>query len=114
MGLFSANVKPDAEGYYRALRREELRDGEMKRVTINRQKVVFTLYAGEVAAFAGRCPHAGADMAQGMVSGWKAICPEHHYCFDLRDGRLAWPPDEPYRLRLYKTKTISGVVFVQL
>jgi nitrite reductase/ring-hydroxylating ferredoxin subunit len=114
MGIFTAKIEPDAEGYYPALPQADVREGEMRRVTINRQKVVFTMYAGEVVAFAGRCPHAGADMAQGVVSGWKAICPEHHYCFDLRNGRLAWPPDEPYRLRLYKTKLVAGLIFVQL
>jgi NADPH-dependent 2,4-dienoyl-CoA reductase/sulfur reductase-like enzyme/nitrite reductase/ring-hydroxylating ferredoxin subunit len=42
-------------------------------------------------AFDGKCPHAGADLGDGLRCGNRVVCPWHHGTFDSRDGTLLEP-----------------------
>ena len=42
-------------------------------------------------AFDGKCPHAGANLGDGLRCGNRVICPWHHATFDSRDGTLLEP-----------------------
>ena len=42
-------------------------------------------------AFDGKCPHAGADLGNGLRCGHRVVCPWHHATFDSRDGTLLEP-----------------------
>ena len=42
-------------------------------------------------AFDGKCPHAGADLGNGLRCGHRVVCPWHHATFDSRDGMLLEP-----------------------
>lgn len=41
---------------------------------------------GEVFALDNTCPHAGAPLGEGTVSGYKVQCPWHAWDFDVRTG----------------------------
>lgn len=45
----------------------------------------------EFSAFDGKCPHAGADLGEGLRCGDRVVCPWHHGSFDSRDGTLLEP-----------------------
>ena len=42
-------------------------------------------------AFDGKCPHAGADLGNGVRCGNRVVCPWHHGTFDSTDGTLLEP-----------------------
>lgn len=42
-------------------------------------------------AFDGKCPHAGADLGDGLRCGNRVVCPWHHAAFDSTDGALLEP-----------------------
>ncbi|WP_435949500.1 FAD-dependent oxidoreductase [Psychrobacter sp. DM8] len=53
--------------------------------------ILITRDDNEFSAFDGKCPHAGADLGEGMRCGDRVICPWHHGSFDSRDGTLLEP-----------------------
>jgi nitrite reductase/ring-hydroxylating ferredoxin subunit len=91
-----------------------VREGEMTAVSVNGRKLILTRWEGRLYAVNSECPHAAADLSRGSLHRWKITCPEHEYCFDIRDGRLTWPEDEYYRLRVYQVKQEEGVVMVKI
>ncbi len=114
MQLFKTKATPDKDGFFDTVERTAVQPNQMITVTINRQKVILTCWEEKVYAFAAACPHAAADMSAGWVNRWKVVCPDHDYCFDIRSARITWPEDENYRLKMFATKEVDGVVKVKL
>jgi naphthalene 1,2-dioxygenase system ferredoxin subunit len=48
-------------------------------------------HGNEFFALGNRCPHAGAAMQLGSCDGEVAVCPMHHFKYDLRTGRCRFP-----------------------
>lgn len=61
-------------------------------VKIGDCKIVLLLAAGELRAFQGECPHAGAPLAEGALCHGRLICPWHKAAFRAEDGALCEPP----------------------
>ncbi len=53
--------------------------------------ILITRDDDEFRAFDGKCPHAGADLGNGLRCGNRVVCPWHHASFDSRDGSLLEP-----------------------
>lgn len=53
--------------------------------------ILITRDDDEYHAFDGKCPHAGADLGDGLRCGHRVVCPWHHASFDSRDGSLLEP-----------------------
>lgn len=113
MNLFR-RAKPDAQGYYEAAAADSVHPNAMVKIKIEGRQVVLTRFEGQPYAFSAICPHAAADLSQGTLNRWKVSCPDHGYCFDVRSGRILWPEDEPYGLRLYPAKEENGMILVKL
>lgn len=73
-------------------RLDELGDGEMKQVTVDSVDVLLCKVDGSVTALGAHCPHYGAPLETGILSGHRIVCPWHHACFDARTGALLEPP----------------------
>lgn len=115
MKLWNTKMEPNADGFYETgITAVSLKTTPMQAVKLNGRKVVLVQYEGKLVAFDSRCPHASADMSQGELHRWKLYCPEHSYCFDVRNGRIAWPEDEVYRLKMFDQKIENGMIFVKL
>ena len=65
----------------------DLRDGEMKEVSIGDTDLLLSRIDGTYYAMQGHCSHYGASLAQGALSGTRVICPWHHACFDVTTGQ---------------------------
>ncbi|MDD1010733.1 FAD-dependent oxidoreductase [Pseudomonas shahriarae] len=61
-------------------------------VKIGDCKIVLLRAAGELRAFQGECPHAGAPLADGALCHGRLICPWHKAAFRAEDGALCEPP----------------------
>ena len=87
---------------------EEIPEGEARRFTIGKRDIAIFNIRGELAAIADRCPHEGASLCKGKVSGLVQSdgpgdyrmeregelvrCPWHGWEFDLRTGRSYCDP----------------------
>ncbi|MBI4786397.1 MAG: non-heme iron oxygenase ferredoxin subunit [Chloroflexi bacterium] len=66
---------------------------------------------GEVFAAQDVCPHAGAQLSQGELSGAIITCPRHGSQFDVRTGeRVRGPAD--LGIETYRVEMDGGQVFV--
>lgn len=70
----------------------DLKDGETKRVSIEKTKVLLSRINGEFYAVGAFCPHYGAPLDLGVLSGERIVCPWHHACFNAKTGDLLEPP----------------------
>jgi nitrite reductase/ring-hydroxylating ferredoxin subunit len=61
-------------------------------VEIGDCKIVLLRTGGQLRAFQGECPHAGAPLAEGAVCHGRLICPWHKAAFRVEDGALCEPP----------------------
>lgn len=70
----------------------ELKDGEMKQVAADETNILLARVNGKYHAVGATCPHYGAPLAEGALSGERIVCPWHHACFNVTTGDLEEPP----------------------
>jgi nitrite reductase/ring-hydroxylating ferredoxin subunit len=88
-----------------------LRPGAVKAVRLcGRRLAVFRGRDGRTGALGARCPHLGADLARGRVTGGRLECPYHHFRFG-RNGACA---KHDLAAPAYATAERFGAVFVFL
>jgi len=92
----------------------DLVEGEMYVVASEQGRLIVTIVAGEAVCFAARCPHAGADLAEGGLAHGRVSCPKHGWKFDVVSGRAVYPPDEACRLKRYGVAWVEGHLVVTL
>ncbi|MEL6614419.1 MAG: FAD-dependent oxidoreductase, partial [Bacteroidota bacterium] len=67
-------------------------DGEMQQVDADGTAVLLSRVDGEIHACTAHCPHYGAPLATGILTGTTVVCPWHHAAFDVCTGALDQPP----------------------
>jgi apoptosis-inducing factor 3 len=70
----------------------ELENGEMKQVSASGTDILLARVRGKYHALGALCPHYGAPLAEGVLSGERIICPWHHACFNVASGDVEEPP----------------------
>jgi nitrite reductase (NADH) small subunit len=117
---------------------DEIEPGGRKLVTVGRTEIGLFNVGGEVRAYRNACPHAGAPVCTGRVSGTSMPsnvyeylygmegcilrCPWHGWEFDLRTGehivdpenRLKAVPVETEGLDRFPTEKSGGMLYVLL
>jgi NADPH-dependent 2,4-dienoyl-CoA reductase/sulfur reductase-like enzyme/nitrite reductase/ring-hydroxylating ferredoxin subunit len=91
----------------------DLMDGEMKEVSADGTRVLLARVEGEFHAVGATCPHYGAPLAEGALSGTRVVCPWHHACFDVTTGGLEEPPALD-ALPRYEVRVEGGRVFARV
>ena len=80
-------------------------------VLVQGRRVCLAKVNGELVAFSGICPHAGAKLSDGYVDAkGQIVCPLHGFKFSLQTGKQSF--GEPYLLKIFKIKEESEDVFV--
>jgi NADPH-dependent 2,4-dienoyl-CoA reductase/sulfur reductase-like enzyme/nitrite reductase/ring-hydroxylating ferredoxin subunit len=96
----------------------DLEPGRMKQVTVEASSgdvdlLLARTAGGDYRAAHAYCSHYGAPLADGALSGERVVCPWHHACFDLADGRQVEPPGQD-GLPAFEVRTEGGDVIVTL
>ncbi len=92
----------------------DLNEGEMKSFDIAEdQKILLVKINGKFHAMGGLCPHYGAPLDEGILSGDRIVCPWHHAAYDARSGDLKEPPSLD-ALAHYETRIDGEDVIVRV
>jgi nitrite reductase/ring-hydroxylating ferredoxin subunit len=65
---------------------EDLWDGELASFRVQDVAVLLVRLGGQIRAYDGRCPHQGAALVEGELSGGVLTCPAHPWQFDAVTG----------------------------
>lgn len=85
----------------------------MQRVEIEGTPILLVNTGGQIRAFSGNCPHAGAPLDQGALCEGRIVCPWHKAGFSTADGRWLEPPALE-GLSTYPVRVEGDAVFVEL
>ena len=75
-----------------AVKISDLKENEPKRVTIDEEDILLIKSGNQFYAYGNSCPHYGAPLTEGYVSGREITCPLHNARFSFRDGKMITPP----------------------
>ena len=65
---------------------DEIWDGEMVSFRVEDAAILLVKLDGQIHAYDGRCPHQGAALVEGELSGDVLTCHAHHWQFDAVTG----------------------------
>jgi nitrite reductase/ring-hydroxylating ferredoxin subunit len=72
---------------------DDLVPGQMKTVQIGKTKVLLIrTLGGDFCALGATCPHAGAELKNGLLCEERIVCPWHKSVFNVRTGEVLEPP----------------------
>ena len=91
---------------------DELREGELRRVTIADVPVLVTRQQGRLYALSEICSHLGGPLAEGTVESGCVTCPWHGSRFRLRDGSIVNGP-ATFPQTVYETQVRDGMIEVR-
>jgi nitrite reductase/ring-hydroxylating ferredoxin subunit len=114
---------------HRVCAAEEIRPGTSRIVQVGRASIGVFNVGGTYYALRNICPHHGAELCLGTVSGtmfpsppgqWEwhpehavVRCPRHRWEFELATGRSFVEPAR-YRVKAYDVQVIAGDVMVEI
>lgn len=81
---------------------DQLSEGKIQPLDAN--NCVTRLIDGSIVAFGRRCPHEGADLANGFTSNGQIVCPWHNLPFDPASGKS---PCTALKVRMKPCKTLE-------
>ncbi len=90
--------------YTEAARTSDLREGEMRKVTVRGKELLLARVEGHFYAMEPLCPHLQADLSEGTLRGTLLECPLHGSEFDIRDGHVVRWTNLPVSVLFHDTR----------
>src|SRR3989449_8787432 len=91
----------------------DLEENKGKYVEIDGFQLAVFLSAGSVYVMDNYCPHAGGNLAGGIVEDGCAVCPWHFWSFRLENGQLRDAPGVVVRTYVTRLLHENGRKLVQ-
>ena len=70
----------------------DIKDGELKAITVDGRKITVAGYDGKVYALPSRCGHMNVPLYMGTLKRNHLVCPLHHAVFDVENGSVVSKP----------------------
>lgn len=97
------------ETWQRAIADADLREGELKRVTIADVPVLLVRQQGRIYALGEICAHLGGPLSEGTLGECSVTCPWHSSRFRLSDGAILNGPTT-FPQPVYETRVHDGMI----
>jgi nitrite reductase (NADH) small subunit len=91
---------------------EDVPEGRALPVEVEGLRLAIFHDGGRFHAVWGRCPHANGPMGRGWVEEGEAVCPLHHWRFNLETGRCTTV--RGYSLSRFRCEVRDGHVWVEV
>ncbi len=82
-----SNAAPRVQDFRQPTPIDRIPEGGMLAGQVDGAPVLLIRRGALFFAVGATCPHYGAPLAEGLLSGDTLHCPHHHACFDVRTGR---------------------------
>jgi nitrite reductase/ring-hydroxylating ferredoxin subunit len=79
----------EEEGFQRVANKMDIKEGDLKGVELEGNKIVLAMVNGQVFAIDAVCSHKGAPLEEGKLEGYNLTCPWHYAVFDVRNGKVS-------------------------
>jgi nitrite reductase/ring-hydroxylating ferredoxin subunit len=114
MPLASPLSPSDGEraGFVAAAKAAELAPGQMKWISVDRERVVLANVGGAFYALRDVCGHKNAPLSRGRLEGCLIECPLHFAQFDMRTGQLVNGPVST-AVPVYQVRVEGDTVYVR-
>lgn len=90
---------------------ETLVDNKLTEISLSGKRIGLLKRNGQLLAFSGTCPHAGAPLCDGWLDAQgRIVCPDHKYRFDPANGRNT--SGEGYKLFTYPVELRGSEIWV--
>ena len=73
--------------YVKVAQTDEIRDGEKKKITLDKKVLLLANIRDTYYAIDNKCPHMGGSLFDGNLDGYNIVCPKHGSVFDVRTGK---------------------------
>ncbi|WP_121811836.1 Rieske (2Fe-2S) protein [Mucilaginibacter kameinonensis] len=73
--------------WYKALGIIDIDSTFIKKVKAGSKSICLVGFEGKLYAVSAKCPHAGADLSEGLCVRKLIVCPYHRYTYDLETGK---------------------------
>src|SRR5579864_5674054 len=100
------------DGFVAVAAADDIPDGAMKCVAIDRERVLLAHVEGRFYALRDMCGHKNAPLSRGRLDGHIVECPLHFATFDVRDGKLVDGPVSA-DLAVYETRIDGDTILVK-
>lgn len=106
-------IQEKNETYYPAIKIEEFKQNEGKKVYITPLKKYLAIHKldNNFYAFSAYCAHQKGPIDKGRIAGSYVVCPWHGYAFAISDGCGA--PGSEDAISAYSTMIKNGIVYVK-
>jgi nitrite reductase/ring-hydroxylating ferredoxin subunit len=82
----------------------------IKKIKAGNKSICLVGFEGKLYATSAKCPHAGADMSEGLCVRKMIVCPYHRYTYDLETGKGGEGQND--FIETYPVEMKEGGVFV--
>jgi 3-phenylpropionate/trans-cinnamate dioxygenase ferredoxin component len=89
----------------------ELHNGERLFVDIGSRSLVIFNVAGQLFAIGDVCSHDDGPVGDGILNGWRIVCPRHGAEFDIRTGKVLQMP-AVVDIPAYPVRVVNGQIEV--
>jgi nitrite reductase/ring-hydroxylating ferredoxin subunit len=87
--------------------------GEFRSFKVQGQEILVFNLLGKFYCLSGRCVHAGAPLAEGILTGEVLTCPWHYSQYNVTTGEvIRGPADKP--LQVYKVEEKDNDLYIDL
>jgi len=66
---------------------DDFPEGRGRAIFCGRWRIAVFRRRGRLYAIGHDCPHQGGPLSQGVLDGYRVVCPLHGWDFDIRTGR---------------------------